>query len=248
MRTVLAHRCAGVLVVLAVALGAPGAAQAASPATVPPGARRLSDEFRLTRWAYPASRATVRLAPKPCARPVGRLRWLTEDGLAEVYLALYKWVDARGRAWVRVRLPQRPNGAMGWVPRAALGSLRAVRTFLDIDKRRFRARLFRKGRVVFSARIGIGKAATPTPSGRFWIREKFAVDDVPLYGPYALGTSAYAPTLSDWPGGGVVGLHGTDRPWLVPGRPSHGCIRLRNADITRLYRLTPPGTPVRIHR
>jgi hypothetical protein len=23
-------------------------------------------------------------------------------------------------------------------------------------------------------------------------------------------------------GGGVVGIHGTNEPWLIPGRPSHG--------------------------
>jgi hypothetical protein len=189
----------------------------------------------------------VRRAPSPTARPVGRLRWLTEDGLAEVYVALVQWVDPHRRTWVRLRLPQRPNGVTGWVRRAALGPLHVVRTLLEIDKRRLRARLFRDAKLVFKAGIGIGKSATPTPSGRFWIREKFPVHNVPLYGPYAMGTSAYAPTLSDWPGGGVVGLHGTNQPWLVPGRPSHGCIRLRNADITRLYRLTPRGTPVWIH-
>ena len=97
-----------------------------------------------------------------------------------------------------------------------------------------------------SARVGVGKASTPTPAGRFWIREKFHVQGVPLYGPRAIGTSAYAPTLSDWPGGGVVGLHGTDQPGLIPGRPSHGCIRLRNRDILRLYRLAPVGTPIEI--
>jgi lipoprotein-anchoring transpeptidase ErfK/SrfK len=41
-------------------------------------------------------------------------------------------------------------------------------------------------------------------------------------------------------------MHGTSLPNLIPGRPSHGCVRLRNGDITRLYRLVPLGTPVRI--
>ena len=61
----------------------------------------------------------------------------------------------------------------------------------------------------------------------------------------AFGTSAYS-KLSDWPGGGVVGIHGTNEPGLIPGRPSHGCIRVRNRDIVRLGRLMPIGTPVRI--
>ena len=53
--------------------------------------------------------------------------------------------------------------------------------------------------------FGVGKRSTPTPAGRFWIRERFAVPGRTLYGPYAFGTSAYS-RLSDWPRGGVVGL------------------------------------------
>jgi lipoprotein-anchoring transpeptidase ErfK/SrfK len=64
------------------------------------------------------------------------------------------------------------------------------------------------------------------------------------YGPLAFGTSAYSPKLTDWPGGGAVGIHGTNEPQRVPGLPSHGCIRLRNKDILRLGRLMPVGTPV----
>jgi lipoprotein-anchoring transpeptidase ErfK/SrfK len=66
------------------------------------------------------------------------------------------------------------------------------------------------------------------------------------YWPYALGTSDYS-TLSEWPGGGVIGIHGDwDQPWLIPGRPSHGCIRMRNRDIASLARRIDIGTPLRI--
>ncbi|MGZ5310042.1 MAG: L,D-transpeptidase, partial [Solirubrobacterales bacterium] len=63
------------------------------------------------------------------------------------------------------------------------------------------------------------------------------------YGPLAFGTSAYS-RLSDWPGGGVIGIHGTNQPELIPGRPSHGCIRVLNPALRRLARLMPIGTPV----
>ena len=52
--------------------------------------------------------------------------------------------------------------------------------------------------------------------------------------------------LTDWPAGGFVGIHGTDRPEILPGRLSHGCIRLRNEDILSLAELMPVGTPVEI--
>ena len=48
------------------------------------------------------------------------------------------------------------------------------------------------------------------------------------------------------PGGGFVGIHGTDAPQILPGRVSHGCVRMRNPAILRLFRLMPLGTPVTI--
>lgn len=246
------HRLLTTLAVLTASCGVlAGTAHAAPPAALPPatppGVQQVSDERLETRWAYPTRRATVRSRPSGQARRVARLRLLTEDGFPEIYVVLQRWVDPANRTWLRVRLPKRPNGRKGWVRQSALGDTTLVRTMLDIDKRKLRATLYDRGRVVFRARIGVGKRATPTPSGRFYIREKFKVRGNTIYGTHAIGTSAYAPTLSDWPGGGVVGLHGTNQPRLIPGRPSHGCIRLRNRDIGRLYRLASRGTPIRVH-
>ena len=67
-----------------------------------------------------------------------------------------------------------------------------------------------------------------------------------MYGPLAFGTSARSSVLTDWPAGGYIGIHGTDRPELLPGLVSHGCIRLRNAAILRLAELMPVGTPLTI--
>jgi lipoprotein-anchoring transpeptidase ErfK/SrfK len=243
----------GSIVGCLVALGAIGAAsvRAAAPAPLPPasppGAQKLSDERTESRWAYPQRRATVYSRPSSRARKVTRLRLLTEDRFPELYLALSRWVDPKGNAWVRIRVPRRPNGIKGWVPQSALSSMTVNHRLIDVDKRALRLRVFDHGKVVMTARVGVGKRGTITPSGHFYVREKFHVKGVPLYGPRAIGTSAYAPTLSDWPGGGVVGLHGTNQPGLIPGRPSHGCIRLRNRDILRLYRLAERGTPIDIH-
>jgi hypothetical protein len=239
---------AGCVTALGAAISAHvAAAQAPLPPASPPGSQPLSDERLETRWAYPQRRALVYARPSGRARKVVRLRLLTEDRFPELYVVLSRWVDPKGNAWLRIRLPMRPNGTKGWVRQDALGSLNVVHKLIDVDKRRLRLTVFDQGRLVMTARIGVGKPGTITPSGHFYVREKFHVHGVPLYGPRAIGTSAYAPTLSDWPGGGVVGLHGTNQPGLIPGRPSHGCIRLRNRDILRLYRLAERGTPVHIH-
>ena len=236
---------------LASLAGAGGASASADAGAVAAGGAvvtRLSDEAKLSRWAYPAREALVRTAPSDQARVIARLRILTEDRLPETYLLLTRHVGAgKTNDWVRLRVPGRPNGRTGWVPRDALGSFHRVRTAITVDRRRLRVTVRRRGRIVFRAPVGIGTPSTPTPAGRFWIREKFRVaGGGGVYGPRALGTAAYAPRLTDWPSGGVIGFHGTNQPGLIPGRPSHGCIRLRNHDISRFYRLVPVGTPLRI--
>ena len=208
------------------------------------GTERLSDEKRLTRHAGAVSLAPIRARPRMGARRTGRLHYLTEDGTFEVYPVLESRVDRTARTWLRIRLPGRPNGRTGWVQKGDLGTMRVVRTLLRIDRSTLRATLMRGGRAIWSSRIGIGAAATPTPAGHFWIRNRLrGLGSV--YGPYAFGTGAYS-VLSEWPGGGVIGIHGTDQPQLIPGRPSHGCVRVPNNAIRRLWRLMPVGTPVRI--
>lgn len=149
-------------------------------------------------------------------------------------------------SWVHIRLPVLPNNQTGWVPRTALGGYHFVHTHLVVDRAHLLATLFHDGRAVFTAPVGIGAEASPTPAGSFYIRDRLAGFGDPFYGPVAFGTSARSAVLTDWPGGGFVGIHGTNQPELIPGRVSHGCVRMRNADILRLSRLMPVGTPLTI--
>lgn len=207
--------------------------------------KRLSNETTLSRWAHTNIPAKVRIKPNAKSRSIARLRYFTEDARPEIYLALKSTTNSDGDTWVQIRVPGRPNGRKGWVPRNALTAYKVVRTQLVIDRRKLTATLYKKGRRIFRTRVGVGKKGTPTPGGRFWIREKLKGFGK-VYGPLAFGTAAYAPGLTDWPGGGVIGIHGTSQPGLIPGRPSHGCIRLRNAAILKLSRLLPLGTPLHI--
>ena len=236
------------LAVVAGGATAPAAKAVTGAAATVTGTTSLSNERTSTRWAHPVRQAPIRWAPRVASRPVAATHLLTEDGFPEVYVALRGWTDSQGHGWVEVRIPMRPNGRTGWVRHSALGPLYRVRTLLIVDRSKLRATLYRRGRSAWSAPVGIGKASTPTPAGRFWIREKFRTHDAAgLYGPVAFGSSDYS-VLSDWPGGGVIGIHGTNEPSLIPGRPSHGCIRLRNAAALRLWRLLPVGTPLLIGR
>jgi hypothetical protein len=232
----------GVLALL-VALALPGSASAGAQAA---GSVRLSDGRTFAHWAHPVQRASVWRRPSRTSRRVARIHYRTEDGFSEVYPVLRRFTRRHGRTWLRIRVPMRPNGRTGWVRASALGPLYRVRTRLVVERGRLRATLYRSGRPIWRSPIGVGAASTRTPAGYFWIREKFRVANRGgIYGPRAFGTGGYS-VLSDWPGGGVIGIHGTNQPWLIPGRPSHGCIRVPNRAITRLYRLMPIGTPVRI--
>jgi lipoprotein-anchoring transpeptidase ErfK/SrfK len=216
------------------------------PAFTPGPARPLPAGPRRARWA-PVRQATVaRTGPSRAARAVAALARRTPEKTDNVVLVLRRRDDRAGRPWVFVRLAVLPNGTTGWVPRSALGGYVTVSTRLDVDLRRLRAVLYRDGRAVFRAPVAVGRPGWATPRGDFYIRNRLTRYRSPAYGPVAFGTSARSPTATGWPAGGFVGIHGTDRPDLVPGRVSHGCIRLRNADIRELARRMSVGTPVRI--
>ena len=232
-------------------LTSPLAAYAGAPLAALPSAFdihhlvSLSDPGADTRWA-PVLRATLaRTEPSPKAPPVGELPALTPDGSTNIVVADGE-ADADGAIWVHIGLSVLPNDTEGWVPRSSLGGWSFVDTRLVIDRARFTATLYRAGRVIFRARVGVGAPGTPTPAGQFYVRDRLTGFSSPIYGPLAFGTNARSPTLTDWPGGGVVGIHGTNQPSLIPGRVSHGCVRLTNSAILKLGKLMPVGTQVTI--
>ena len=148
--------------------------------------------------------------------------------------------------WYRVLLPVRPNGAVGWV-RAADVALRRVTTRILVDLSDRRVTLFRDGRPVLETKAAIGQAGTPTPTGRYYVNQRLrAPDPAGPFGPGAVGISAFSPTLQEWAQGGPIAIHGTNTPYKLGLAVSHGCVRIANADLLRLYEHAEEGTPVLI--
>lgn len=224
----------------------PSASARASSVTVPKS-QVLSNEFTVTQWAYVARAANVYWTPSTQSRRVGRLELYTEDGFPSVYLALRSRWASQDREWVLVRIPGRPNGRTGWVLRSALGQFHITHLAATVNRAQKRMYFYDDGHLIWNAPVGIGKPNTPTPPGRFWINERFALPTSNPYYPYAFGTTDYS-TLSDWPGGGVVGIHGPyGAAWsAIPGQISHGCIRLHIPDDAWLGSHLKIGTPVRV--
>jgi L,D-transpeptidase catalytic domain len=207
----------------------------------------LSNENTFTRWAYVNSIAWIRQAPSSSSPRVGHLSLYTQDGFSSIYVVLRAHWGARRQEWVKLRIPGRPNGRTGWVQRSALGSFYLTHLLVIVNRERRRMYFSSRGHQIWSAPVGVGKPSTPTPAGHFWINERFTITDPSSgYYPYAFGTTDYS-TLTDWPGGGVVGIHG---PYYdaqgIPGQISHGCIRLKVADDFWLAGHLELGTPLRV--
>jgi hypothetical protein len=232
----------GLRALSAAAEGLPGPER---PAFVVGKPFRLRKSETRARFAPVLQRVVARSAPSRSARAVARLGLETPEGTTNIVLVLGEAARPSGR-WVHIRLPVLPNHQTAWVPRSTVGGYQFVHTRLVIDREGFTATLFDDGRAIFNAPVGVGRPESPTPRGRFYIRDKLTGFGDPFYGPIAYGTSARSPVLTDWPGGGFIGIHGTNAPELIPGRISHGCIRMRNPDILRLSHLMPVGTPLTI--
>jgi L,D-transpeptidase-like protein len=238
---------AGAVAALVVALLslAPTARGGAGTSALYPRTIKLTDA-KVAHWAGVMRRAVVRTKPSLASRIVTTLPTGTTDGTQNIVLVLSRVDISPHQNWYRVRLPILPNNKTGYVQRRNLSSLFIVHTHLYVNRGSLRATLKRDGKTIFKTRVGIGKSYWPTPPGEYYIRDKLTSFNNPFYGPVAFGTSARSPTLTDWPGGGYVGVHGTNQPQLIPGQISHGCIRMRNPAIVALARLMPVGTPLTI--
>ena len=201
----------------------------------------------VSRWAYVMRPVVARSKPNGWGRVVTRISPYTLDETPNLLLLLESTKDVIGRTWYHVRLAIRPNNSTGWVLGDALSATHIVHNYLVVDRKLLVATLYRGSRPVFQTRIGVGRSYWPTPRGDFYVREILTGFKDPMYGPVAFGTSARSGVLTDWNGGGgVIGIHGTDQPAILPGYVSHGCIRMPNPAVLKLHRLMGLGTPVAI--
>jgi lipoprotein-anchoring transpeptidase ErfK/SrfK len=191
-----------------------------------------------------ASRAAVRAAPDSQARVMRVMNQFRPDSQFQVVLAVKARRGSDGAWWYMLSLPGRPNGQRGWV-RGDLVDLHPMknRIVVHVASRKIAVRRISDGKLLLRAVVAVGKPGAETPLGRnFYVQARFAPDD-PFFGPFVLETSAYS-KLSEWPGGGLAGIHGTDRPDLLGQAVSHGCVRVSNAVDRALARLAPLGTPI----
>ena len=96
--------------------------------------------------------------------------------------------------------------------------------------------------------VAVGAAVSPSPVGTFSIVNR--VSNPTYYKPRnVVAPGAANPVGTRWIGLSAkgFGIHGTNNPKSIGYAKSHGCIRLRNQDVERLFERVRPGDVVELH-
>jgi lipoprotein-anchoring transpeptidase ErfK/SrfK len=103
-------------------------------------------------------------------------------------------------------------------------------------------------RVLRTFDVAVGTPQSPSPTGNFTV-----VNHIPnptwYYKGKIVGPGPGNPVGTRWIGLSAAGygLHGTNVPSSIGKNASHGCIRLRNADVEKLFELVAVGDQVELH-
>lgn len=186
----------------------------------------------------------VRARPSRGSALIKVMRQFRTDYRLQEVFAVASRIGADGRTWYRISVPMRPNGTMGWIP-AQTVQLRPTVARVEVHRRSRTIDLYWHERHVWHARVAVGAPGMETPLGRYYAAARFVPYDDPYLVGYAVETSGYS-KLTDWPGGGVFGIHGTNQPWLLGQAVSHGCVRVSKLTAFMLRRYVPLGTPILI--
>jgi hypothetical protein len=236
------RRLAPLLALLSI-LAAPAAADA----------RVVLDDWQLAHSAQQPAQAhliahvlsgrVVSLQTRPFGPVVARVGATTSFGSQR---ALGVVATQEGR-WLAVTEPGVAGNHVVWVDGRA-GGLRYSRTplELDVDLSQRTLTVRRGSTVVRRVSVGVGAAASPTPTGRFAVTDKLSGPSFSTaYGCCILALSAVQPNLPrGWTGGNRVAIHGTLSATDFGRAVSAGCVHAPDATLRYLMRTVPLGTPV----
>jgi lipoprotein-anchoring transpeptidase ErfK/SrfK len=148
--------------------------------------------------------------------------------------------------WLQTLLPIQPNGTSGWV-RDTDVTVSQTTMHMQISLSSRYLALYDGATKVLDTGVGIGKDATPTPLGFFYVTDPVDLTAKPngAYGAYALGLSGFSDVLKSFDGGPPqIAVHGDTVAADVGEKVSNGCIRVPNAAIVEIAKRVPLGTPV----
>jgi len=188
----------------------------------------------------------VRVAADPHAHVIRVMHQFRSDFRPQVMFAVAAKTGSDGEPWYRISIPMRPNGTFGWIP-AKTVKLSPTHSQIVINLNRRTIDIYRFGKHKWHGKVAIGAPGRETPVGHYFVASRFVPYHDTFLGVFAEETSAYS-KLTEWPGGGVVGIHGTSLPQLLGKAVSHGCVRVSNTTARHLKSLAPLGTPILIKK
>jgi lipoprotein-anchoring transpeptidase ErfK/SrfK len=218
----------------------PETSAAAPTTTLPPGVSMVAQVTVPQTGVYetPGAPAPVRTFDNP---------WLLNGEADKAIPQVFLVEEQRPDGWIRVLLPERPNGSSGWIRQSDV-QLTQNPYRLRVSLGDHKITVFERDQVSYQGDVAIGAPSTPTPPGEYYTRVLLqAPNPNTVYGPYAYGLSAHSEVLTEFNGGdGEVGVHGNNDKSVLGKSVTHGCIRMDNDEITRLSKILPLGTPVEI--
>ena len=152
--------------------------------------------------------------------------------------------------------PARPKPDEAKPAAAAIAADRHPYLVLRLKERRLYVMSDDPAHTVESFPIAVGRKGRETPTGRFQIDEMVENPDFPKIDPNdrtrvvkLIPPGPENPLGARWMtfvrgDGWTIGIHGTPRPELLGQAVSGGCIRMRNADVIRVYDRVRLGTTV----
>ena len=225
-----------------IALVALSASLAAAPAL---GAKRSTARVQSI---FPAAgqllvaKVAARTQPSPGAEVIKTMHMFRSDYRIQEILAVAARIGSDGKPWYKVSIPMRPNGTMGWIPARSVNVSPTVSQIV-VHRASRTIDIYWHGKLALHAKVAVGAPGMETPLGHFYVAARFVPYQDPFLGVFAVETTAYS-KLTEWPGGGVVGIHGTSMPQLLGQAVSHGCVRVSNATAAALRKLAPLGAPI----
>jgi lipoprotein-anchoring transpeptidase ErfK/SrfK len=245
----------GLAVVLAAALGGyaavraraqgSGTSQALAPVAEPTSGPTSAPEPQYDRWTVGKAVGPVTVYTRPSmSAPVKVKLGKVNQNEYPTLVLVDKTEEVDGRVWYKVWLAIRPNESRGWIPEGKLAFFStSAKITIDLSERKLR--VYRRGALVDTYPVAVGRPGLSTPTGFFFINQKLKPPSPGgAYGALAIGISAFQPKLAYWEQGGPVAIHGTNEDYLIGKAISHGCVRMHDKDVLAVSRLVPAGSPV----
>src|SRR5262249_629841 len=146
--------------------------------TLPPGVSLIAEATvpQLAVYDAPGAPAPAKALENP---------WLLNGEADKAIPQVFLVEEQRQHGWVKVLLPERPNGNSGWVRQSDVKiTQNPYRMVVDLGEHKIT--VFQGTSEMYSGPVAIGAKATPTPPGKYYVRVLLQTPDpTSVYGPFA---------------------------------------------------------------